>query len=548
MCPARPSITVWKRVSSFIAVLPRIVVMCAAAAVHQAGAAEVADRCPELPGLLSDWQEQEAWVWHELCAGREVDLRKRYGGAAPPEDGSDWPEQRDLSQKFLGTILLRDPYRSSIPYQGVVIIGARFKEEINLANGDLPYNLSLIAPRFEHRLNMRGLKADRSLIIEGAHFVSSNAEVVALAGAKIGGNLSFEGIRTSGHVNMDSLAVAGNVAMRSGMFGSVWLANAKIGGELDISGTTVLRELRMIELDVGHDLKLMGSTLTNVLLVSANIGRNLSLLGPRIEDCRVRVKPWIRPAVASQSVDLTGATISGTLSFGHRCYGPINEANNWGEQATLSLRNASAHTLEDGILCLDVSQACSNTWPPKLELNGFTYQELGEYVDGAGDDMAARPARWWIEWLNRQSRYSPQPYEYLASALAKLGYKEKANDILYAGKDRELAGAGYPESVWLWLERAFIGYGYRPHYALFWVLGFVFLGVTFLRVSGEGPRNHMPYGFAYSFDMLLPIVRLRDFHYSIDLKGYVRYYFYFHKLMGYVLASFLIAGLSGLTK
>jgi hypothetical protein len=38
------------------------------------------------------------------------------------------------------------------------------------------------------------------------------------------------------------------------------------------------------------------------------------------------------------------------------------------------------------------------------------------------------------------------------------------------------------------------------------------------------------------------------FHYAIDLKGWPRYYFYFRKLAGYVLASFLIAGLSGLTK
>jgi len=58
----------------------------------------------------------------------------------------------------------------------------------------------------------------------------------------------------------------------------------------------------------------------------------------------------------------------------------------------------------------------------------------------------------------------------------------------------------------------------------------------------------MPYGIAFSFDMLLPIVKLRDYHYTVDLKGWARYYFYFHKLMGYLLASFLIAGLTGLTK
>jgi len=58
----------------------------------------------------------------------------------------------------------------------------------------------------------------------------------------------------------------------------------------------------------------------------------------------------------------------------------------------------------------------------------------------------------------------------------------------------------------------------------------------------------MPFGIAYSFDMLLPIIQLREKHKKIDLQGWPRYYFYTHKIMGYVLASFLIAGLAGLTK
>ena len=61
-------------------------------------------------------------------------------------------------------------------------------------------------------------------------------------------------------------------------------------------------------------------------------------------------------------------------------------------------------------------------------------------------------------------------------------------------------------------------------------------------------ENQARVGFWYSLDLLLPIIQLRPKHYEIDLQGSVRYYFYFHQIMGYVLASFLIAGLSGLTK
>jgi hypothetical protein len=58
----------------------------------------------------------------------------------------------------------------------------------------------------------------------------------------------------------------------------------------------------------------------------------------------------------------------------------------------------------------------------------------------------------------------------------------------------------------------------------------------------------LPVGISYSFDMLLPVIKLRDAHYQIDLAGWPRYYFYVHKVAGFVLASFLVAGISGLTK
>ena len=40
---------------------------------------------------------------------------------------------------------------------------------------------------------------------------------------------------------------------------------------------------------------------------------------------------------------------------------------------------------------------------------------------------------------------------------------------------------------------------------------------------------------AYSLDMLLPGIKLRNYHYDeVKLTGWARYYFYFHIVMGYV--------------
>jgi len=39
----------------------------------------------------------------------------------------------------------------------------------------------------------------------------------------------------------------------------------------------------------------------------------------------------------------------------------------------------------------------------------------------------------------------------------------------------------------------------------------------------------------------LPLIRLREKHYQIDLKGVARYYFYFHQVFGFFLATYLVA-------
>src|SRR5262249_32271670 len=150
--------------------------------------------------------------------------------------------------------------------------------------------------------------------------------------------------------------------------------------------------------------------------------------------------------------------------------------------------------------CVANRTDCRRAWPEHIDFDGFVFENLGALdVDGYSN-MEARDAEWWISWLAKQDwLYSPQPYEELSSVLARLGYKERATDVLYAGKTREAHEANMRTKVWLFMLCIFIGYGYRLYYAFYWACGFVVLGVVVLRASGEGPRNHMPYGIAYSF-------------------------------------------------
>ena len=69
-------------------------------------------------------------------------------------------------------------------------------------------------------------------------------------------------------------------------------------------------------------------------------------------------------------------------------------------------------------------------------------------------------------------------------------------------------------------------------------------------MRGERSEDGKRLGVWYSLDMLLPIIRLRERHYEVDISPNTcsAYYFYFHKMAGYVLVALVLAGLTGLVE
>jgi hypothetical protein len=65
-------------------------------------------------------------------------------------------------------------------------------------------------------------------------------------------------------------------------------------------------------------------------------------------------------------------------------------------------------------------------------------------------------------------------------------------------------------------------------------------------------KNNLDYGLispiGYSFDTLLPLIKLRELHYEIEVAGRQRYYFYIHKIFGWLLGIFVLGAFSGLIK
>lgn len=500
------------------------------------------------------WTQQEKIAWARICSDMVADftVEPGYGGGMDPQTGK-LPENQTLSAQFIATILTDDKYRGALKRHGIRVTGVQFTEPVDLQNIKLESELWFDRCNFEKGADLSFLQTTQPVAFNNStvtgslrfftaqlgsdlHLTGSVIDTVVLSGAHIGRTVDLShshigrtlelGIVPDGALDMPGLDVGVDLAMREGVYNEVDLHGAHIGHMLDLTKSNVAGELKMDNLQVGTDLKMVKA------VFSDEIDLRYSQLGGELD--------W-RGASFAKDVDLTAARVSGALELGS---GPLQPESSdelgparWFPGVGLTARYAK----------VAIIPRVSDAWPDKLAIVGLTYDGIETQDDGieaTDDDFHA--------WFKRQ-KYSRQPYEQLATVLQARGEIEMATKVRYDEREGD-RNRSYSEHRWLlfgWLTllKLGIGYGYYPYYSLVWVVVFVLVGSIVLFISGEGRRNGLgPYGVSYSFDMLLPIIRLREQHYSIDLAGCARYYFYGHKILGWMLATILVAGFSGLTK
>ncbi|MFQ5672717.1 MAG: hypothetical protein ACE5G9_06445 [Nitrospinales bacterium] len=450
----------------------------------------------------NDWSDQEKFVWKKLVAGEKADFNTEpgYGGPLDPKTPGDWAgkENRVLRPRFLKTILLDEGHRKTLAHKKVAISGAWFTEELDLSDATLANFLALDFCRFEKDVDFFHLQTPNLISLNKSTF--------------------------SGELIMDSLRVEDSLLMRDGaQFNEVILRGAKIGRQLNMGNSTFSGELNMEKLQVGDDLfmhHVESEFLETVNLVMAKIGGSLVLAGSQ----------------NLPSFNLTGARIDGEFRLAQGA-----KHATWQDDAKLTLRNARVRAIQDH----------PDAWPNHLVREGFTYDWLGGFSADGENDMADRNVDWYLEWLgDKQKSHSPQPYEQLANVLEKHGRKDTADDIRYEKKEQERLNTNRRtlRYFWLLLQKTFIGYGYRYEHTLLWVLGLITVGVILLYVPHCAPPGFYE-KLIFCLDKFLPLVKFRTAsNPSINLTGWVQIYFDFLQVMGYVLVSYLIAGLSGLTK
>jgi hypothetical protein len=471
-----------------------------------------------------EWTTPEKFVWQHVCIGDVADFNagSDYGGDLDPKRAEGLPESRILRPAFLETILLDKKYRNALTRLGVQIVGARFADTVDLRNAQLRHDVILRRCLLDRGANLVGMRSGYTIELSdckvGATLDMGRLQV---------NQLSLRGSNVTGDLGMFGLRVEQTLYMQDAELRGVDLGDGRIGKGFSLTGSNVTGILDMAGLEVGSNVLLgRGAQYSKIIdFFYGKVGGNLDLAGGTFHD----------------QVDLSGTQIGGLLRLGSESRGSAH----WPGSPALTLRNAKAGALQD------FQKDSQNSWPDKLDLSGFVYRSFDGNLPTEPDSKLGRGADWFEAWLMKQKHYSPEPYQQLAAVLRNQGQLGIADEILYAGKKRETETA----LPWRWVEltasKLFIGYGYYLFRSLYWALGFLVLGSALLWLSGEGRRisrhYNFLYGVVYSFDLLIPIIKLHDKHYDIDLNGWIRYYFYFHKMMGYVLAGFLAAGLTGLT-
>ena len=569
----------------------------ASASESSAYASSIAQGCSEIAPPPAAWSESEKWAWDQICHGGAADFDARYG--TQEECKRQSPDRfaeprRKLRASFLRTLLMREPYRSAIPPEGVQIIGASFVGDVILRDVVLDSVLGIFDSHFAGKLEMNRLRTPTSVGFSCSTFdgefsmdsatIGGNLNMekgkygeVVLKTVEIVGGITMSGSTITGQLNMNGATVKGALFLRNAKFADVDLTEATVGRQLSTSGSTFAGRLKMGSLTTGGSVLLNEeSSFQDVVLRGAQIGGQLSLSEAVVrgqfdgasmsveQDLIMTGAEFQRPVKLQMirvgaSVDASDAKLSSLNLYGATVVRDLNLGGINGPSVQwLSFIDSKGETREPIIVLWNTSVGAlvdsTESWPASLGLllRDFTYERFLP-LDGVWKETRyLRDADWYIDWLSHDRSNSFQPYRQLASVLQAHGEDSKAREVLVAGREQKRL-----QLPWLSLERwsSFTlqyviryGYGAGELWALAWAMPFFLLGGVLARRSGEPERYGKKIGFWYSLDMLLPGIWLSEAHARIVWRGWPKQYFRAHRLIGLILSLFIVAGLTGLTE
>ncbi|MDJ0583140.1 hypothetical protein [Crocosphaera sp.] len=279
---------------------------------------------------------------------------------------------------------------------------------------------------------------------------------------------------------------------------------------------------------------------------------------------------------------------------------------------TFSLRkikNPENMVLDLSFAKIDILEDDPDSWPEQnnLFLEGLVYETINNNVLSKSNSGKSR-----LEWIRRQNLsqdFSPQPYEQLAKVLLLSGYKNKAVDILIAKQNdlRKYGDYSHLRRLWLRILNRTIAHGYKPKRVFWYITPLILVGFfcfscgdsnnlmtpsnniePFNHTSDEEILDNYPKyknilgnnsdfqelsinypkfnALMYSVDAFVPIINFHQQDYwlpnankgdninfliitiPLNTGSLLRWYLWFHIVMGWFLSSLWVAGFTGLVR
>ena len=139
--------------------------------------------------------------------------------------------------------------------------------------------------------------------------------------------------------------------------------------------------------------------------------------------------------------------------------------------------------------------------------------------------------------------YTPVLYTALARTYAENGHEPISRDLLYARSNYERSHSGSWWTRWqLTLTWLLAGYGYRPEWGLYWIIGLVGLGALVLRrgsaefVGSARPRNSL----LLAIDSVIPFIQLDKEHTEVRYSGWRQGVLYLLRFLGAVVVVIIL--------
>ncbi|MBA0123941.1 oxidoreductase [Haloechinothrix sp. YIM 98757] len=375
----------------------------------------------------------------------------------------------------------------------VRMVNAVVGGSLHLARGRIAVRRGEAPPYYDRALHLDG--SDISGDIQAGGLIAEGQ--LRLGDLRVGGNVLATNVGLH-HPGRDVLAaprtqVSGNINLSDSVIaGTVQLQAVQVGDNVELAGTQLTqpaqRTFRSYSLDmrtarVGRDLVLSRSESANVLaeggvnLDGAVVTRRVSIDGARLRSLPERHSrgDGRGPRAGGTALDASDLVAEELLMAPHEP-----------PDGRVVLRRTGCGTLDDN----------SQLWQATrgVELEEFRYDALRNPIDLEDDAEVERRIRWLRDAMQG---YRPGPYDQLANMLRTSGNEEHATTVSirkeqyrYEALARGSRMLGPGVRLWSWMQRAMVGYGYRPMRALGWLLALLVAGSLWFGLGTDDCVNH----------------------------------------------------------